>query len=436
MKRLRTVFEFELMSYVKDKSFVMATVLLTVLLGAATFLPNIFDMSGMLGTGQEESGKADLGKDEGEKVKLGIVEEKGYFADLSLLEQVFENAEFVRFDSEEALKRAVMAGGTEKSESNTTTGENGERKSIETVEAGFYVIDDLNYCYYVLNKDMSDMNTVLFDQIMDMVHKQVYCAEHGMDYAEFTAEYEVPATCREEVLGKDDSMNFWYCYALVIIIYMVIVLYGTMIATSVTTEKSNRSIEVLVTSIDAKYLLFGKVFAGTVAVAVQLGMILSAVLIGYSINHDAWGNRLDMVLDIPAEVLLSFAVFGIGGFLFYAFLYGAVGALVSKTEDINKIAGPLVMVITLVYLVVLFQLENAEGMLLKVFSFLPVSSYSAMFVRIGMGQVAFWEVAVSALLLYVSIFFVGWLAAKIYRMGTLRYGNPVKISKALKDVFG
>jgi ABC-2 type transport system permease protein len=97
-----------------------------------------------------------------------------------------------------------------------------------------------------------------------------------------------------------------------------------MIATSVTTEKSNRSIEVLVTSIDSKYLLFGKVIAGTLAVVVQMGSILAAALIGYSINKDAWGNKLDAFLDIPSDVLITFAVFGIGGFLFYAFCYGAV----------------------------------------------------------------------------------------------------------------
>ena len=141
-----------------------------------------------------------------------------------------------------------------------------------------------------------------------------------------------------------------------------------------------------------------------------------------------------MILDIPGNVLITFAVFGIGGFLFYAFLYGAMGALVSKTEDVNKTAGPLQMIIMVVYFVVLFQLENVDGMLMKVCSYLPFSSYSAMFVRIGMGKVELIEVIISAIILYASIFFAGWIGAKIYRMGTLRYGNPIKIGKALKDL--
>ena len=168
----------------------------------------------------------------------------------------------------------------------------------------------------------------------------------------------------------------------------------------------------------------------------QLGLILAAVLGGYGMNHTFWGDALDMVLDIPGEVLAAFAVFGIGGFLFYAFLYGAMGALVSKTEDINKTAGTLQMAIMFVYFVVLFQLQNPDGIVMKVCSFLPFSSYSAMFVRIGMGTVAMWEIVVSAVILFASIFGVGWLAAKIYRMGTLRYGNPIKLSTALKNIKG
>mgnify|MGYP002707023866 FL=1 len=417
MKRFITVFEFELMSYIKNKSFMITTILMAVLLGAVMFLPRFIDMSDILGTETAESREEAAGGQEEQSdeavARLGIVDENRIFSDPSILEQAFGDAEFVFMADREELKSAVIK---------------------EEVDAGFYVMDDRSYQYYVLNRDMSDENQAIFSEILSLVHKQNYCEEQNLDYETFAAGYEAPVQCEEEILGKDAADNFWYCYALVIVIFMVIILYGVMIATSVTTEKSNRSIEVLVTSIDSKYLLFGKVFAGAAAVIVQLVLILGAVLIGYGMNHAAWGDKLDMLLDIPADVLAAFAVFGIGGFLFYAFLYGAMGALVSKTEDINKTAGTLQMVIMLVYFAVLFSLQNPDGMVIRVCSFLPFSSYSAMFVRIGMGKVAPWEVVVSAVILFASIFFVGWLAAKIYRMGTLRYGNPIKLGRALKDM--
>lgn len=423
MKKFLTVYEFELMSYLKNKSFVVTTIVLAVLLFGVMFLPRVFDISDMLGI---ESTKTEAVSEEGTNAEdtgdveaaaeLGLVDEQGVFADVTVLEQAFgKDVTFQVMKNEKELKKAVEQ---------------------EDVVAGFDVKDDLHYEYYVLNREMFDENQAIFEEVLSMIHQQRFCEEQGIDYASFMAEYNAPVDCTEQILGKDAEDNYWYCYALVIVIFMMIILYGVMVATSVTVEKSNRSIEVLVTSIDAKYLLFGKVFAGATAAIVQLGLILAAVLGGYGMNHTFWGDALDMVLDIPGEVLAAFAVFGIGGFLFYAFLYGAMGALVSKTEDINKTAGTLQMAIMLVYFVVLFQLQNPDGIVMKVCSFLPFSSYSAMFVRIGMGTVAVWEIVVSAVILFASIFGVGWLAAKIYRMGTLRYGNPIKLSTALKNIKG
>ena len=423
MKKFLTVYEFELMSYLKNKSFVVTTIVLAVLLFGVMFLPRVFDISDMLGIEstktEDVSGEDTNAEDTGDveaATGLGLVDEQGVFADVTVLEQAFgKGVTFQVMKNEKELKRAVEQ---------------------EDVAAGFDVKDDLHYEYYVLNREMFDENQAIFEEVLSMMHQQRFCEEQGIDYASFMAEYNAPVDCTEQILGKDAEDNYWYCYALVIVIFMMIILYGVMVATSVTVEKSNRSIEVLVTSIDAKYLLFGKVFAGATAAIVQLGLILAAVLGGYGMNHTFWGDALDMVLDIPGEVLAAFAVFGIGGFLFYAFLYGAMGALVSKTEDINKTAGTLQMAIMLVYFAVLFQLQNPDGIVMKVCSFLPFSSYSAMFVRIGMGTVAVWEIVVSAVILFASIFGVGWLAAKIYRMGTLRYGNPIKLSTALKNIKG
>ncbi len=416
MKRFTTVFEFELLNYMKNKSYVITTILTAVIIGVLMFLPNVVDLSDLLGTEQntQEQSENESSKDsEKKKAAFGIVDQTGYLTGNSILEEAFENAEFQFLDDEKELKKAV---------------------TTENVEAGFLVTDDSNYKYYVLNREMWDENQAVFDSILTNIHKQVYCQNNGLDFQKLMEEYETPVHCDTEVLGKDAADNYWYCYILVIIIFMVIILYGVMIATSVTTEKSNRSIEVLVTSIDSKYLLFGKVLAGAAAVMIQLALILGAALIGYAINHDAWGNKLDMLLDIPADVLAAFAVFGMGGFLFYAFLYGAFGALVSKTEDINKSVGPLQMIIMIVYFVVMLQLENPDGIMVKVCSFLPVSSYSAMFVRVSMGTVAAWEIALSAGILFLSILFAGWLSAKIYRMGTLRYGNPIKLGNMLRSL--
>lgn len=416
MRRFATVFQFEFKNYTKNKSFVISTILIALVIGIVMFVPNVIDLSDVLGVSTEktlEEDKEDAEEAAEDKSKYGLVDTNGYFADTSLLEPYYEDAEFVNYPDEKSLEDAIEK---------------------EKVEAGFVVEDDTHFRYLVWNNHMFGDDVLVFQEAMTVLHKQLFCQEKNLDFQEFAATYDAPVEYEQEVLGKDATDNYWYSYALVIVIFMIIVLYCVMIATSVTSEKSNRAIEVLVTSIDSKFLLFGKVLSGALAAILQVGIILATALVCYQINRDAWGGALDPILHIPGTVLWAFAMFGIGGFLFYAFLYGALGALVSKTEDVNKSIGSLQMLVMLVYFVVLFSLDNVDGILIKVCSFLPISSYSAMFVRIAMGNVEVWEIAVSFVILVASTVGVGWLAAKIYRMGTLRYGNPISIKNALKNL--
>jgi len=302
----------------------------------------------------------------------------------------------------------------------------------DKTEAGFVVNSLTDYDYYIYDKSMSDSNTYAFDSVMTTINQMNYCTANKLAYSDVVTAFYPKISSNEQILGKDMTQNFWYCYILVIVIFMAIIIYGIMIATSVTQEKSNRTIELLITSTNPNSLLFGKVIAGAIASLGQIGAILCVAVFSYRINQAEWGHKLDMILAIPNNVLITFGLFGVGGFLFYAFIYGAMGALVSKTEDINKSAGSVQMIVMIVYFVVLVQLSNINGIVIKIASFLPFSSYSAMFARVAMGTVAPWEVVVSFLILVVSIVLVGMFGAKIYRMGTLRYGNPIKLSNAIK----
>lgn len=329
-----------------------------------------------------------------------------------LLQTFFLNSAWHEMESEEALEQAVRDG----------------------YEAGFIVREETEYEYVVYNKSMMDGNTQLFDEAMKLFYRMDYCETNGLELSELDKIYEVPILMNEQILNKDTGSNYWYCFVLVILVFMLITLYGQMIATSVTSEKSNRAIEVLVTSTTPNSLLFGKVIAGAIGGVLQIGIILGSILISYEINRQQWGCALDMFLHIPADVLIAFAAFGLGGYLFYAFCFGVMGALASKTEDVSKTISGLTVIIMAVYFFALMQLTNVEGATIKVLSFLPISSYSTMFARIAMGTVAPWEIVVSFLILLVFILGTGMLGAKLYRMGTLRYGNPIKFTTALKEL--
>lgn len=411
MKKFGVIFQYELMNYIKNESYVITTVIIALVAGIIMFVPNFIDIGSVTGENKNDVSDENSGADSDSTIL--VYDKSGMVTDISFIQN---------FYPDDAIKKA--------------SGENEliDKVKADEVSAGFVVNSLTDYDYYVYNQSMTDDNQAVFTQVMTVLNQMVYCQKNGIDYASLTQAFNPQIDCHENILGKDMGSNYWYCYGLVMIIFMIIIMYGSMVATSVTQEKSNRTMEVLVTSVDTNLLFFAKVLAGAVAALIQSAVMLGTVLISYKINQDKWGGMLNMVLDIPANVLVVFALFGIGGFLFYTFIYGAMGALVSKTEDINKSAGGVQMVIMIVYFITLASLTDVDGIMIKVTSFLPVSSYSAMFARVAMGSVNTWEIVVSFIILVASIVVVGIIGAKIYRMGTLRYGNPIKLSNAFKSI--
>lgn len=405
MKKLFHVYCFESGNYFKSKSYMLSTILICVLAIAAISLP------GLLSGKESSKGGSEKEKDNVIAETMAVFDPGNLIPDELI--QSYGKAEIKRTENEEEVKKLVTS---------------------EEVEAGFVIHSIHEYDYYVFNQSMMEDTKELFSELMSTAAKRKYCDDNKLNYEELIQLDQQNIICHENILGKDSRTNYWYSYILVILVFFVIVMYGMMIATSVANEKSNRTVEILVTSTSSSSLLFGKVLAGATAILFQLGLIFASLLGAYHINRDNLGGMLDIVLDIPADVLVTFAVFGLGGFLIYAFMYGALGALVSKIEDLNKSAGTAQMLVMIIYFLVLFQMQEPDGIIMKILSFLPVSSYSAMFIRIAMGTVSTWEIIIAAVILYASVIGMGFVAAKMFRNSTLRYGNPIKLTNALKGL--
>ncbi len=404
MKKFLTVYWYELKEFLQSKGFVITTLIIAILGSATLFiLPRVFNVAD-----KAESGFEDFSSD-GLKY---VLYDPQQLVGTELAKQV-SGAEFIDAADETALKDAV---------------------SDESADAGFYVKSEREFEVFTLNSSMFGDESSMFSGIMTAAVRARYCSENSLDPTEFSQAVSPDIMYTETTLGKDAASSYWYCYMLVIVVFMLIVLYGQMIATGVASEKSNRAIEVLITSTSPNSLLFGKVLAGATAGVLQSGVIIGSVLASYSINRELWGGMLDMFLAIPPKIVVIFALFGTFGYLFYAFLFGAMGALVSKIEDISRSVSGLMIIIMFVYFFSLFQLFDADGIAIKVLSFLPISSYTTMFARAAMGSVAAWEIVLSFVILLASTVGTGMLGAALYRMGTLRYGNPIKLTHALKTV--
>ena len=145
---------------------------------------------------------------------------------------------------------------------------------------------------------------------------------------------------------------------------------------------------------------------------------------------------MSSIFDIPVELLIYMLVFFVLGFLIYAFLYGAIGSTASKLEDINTSVMPITMLFIVGFIVVVFSMTSGEidTTLMKICSYIPFTSPMAMFTRIAMSTVAWYEIAISIAVLVGSVVGIGILAAKIYRIGVLLYGTPPKLSAIIDAI--
>ena len=221
-------------------------------------------------------------------------------------------------------------------------------------------------------------------------------------------------------------------------LYMVILLYGQMIATNVATEKSSRAMELLITSAKPVSMMFGKVLASCLAGLTQLVAVFGSGLLFFRMNQEYWvDNRLiSSVFDMPVWLFVYMLIFFVLGFLIYAFLYGAIGSTVSKLEDINSAVMPVTMLFIAAFVITMMSLADGsvDSLMMKVCSYVPFTSPMAMFTRLAMSTVSFYEIAVSIAILILSAVAVGVISAKIYRVGVLLYGTKMKIGTILKAI--
>lgn len=410
MKQFLVVLKFELSNYFRKKSFVVSTIIIAALMVVGLSLPNFIDMSSILpGLAKSETKVEEVEKED--IINLAIHDEKNIISNKDVLKAYFPNSNWKVVKNQDELNKLV---------------EN------QDVEAGFDIKSSTEYSYVVQNTKFDDENKTIFDELLKRIYREKQITSEGIDFNKVDNVYNTQIVSDVEVLGKDSVNNYFYAYILIFVVYMMIIMYGQLIAVSITSEKSNRAIEVLVTSTNTNNLIFGKVIAGAIASIAQVVVIMSSALIAYKVNNEAWNGMLDSVFKIPSELIITFAIFGILGYLFYSFIFGALGALVSKTEEISTSVGPIMMIFVVVFFISIFGLTNGDSVLLKVCSYIPFASPMTMIVRVATGAITSMEFIISALILIVSTVLAGICGAKIYRMATLMYGNPIKLKNALK----
>lgn len=411
MKQFGKILKFELKGYLRNKVFVGITVFLVAAIAVAMFIPNIISLF-----------KSDDGTADATDPSVMLV----YAEDSNLAELV--KAYFTEAFTD--YKVTVSEGTVDDIKAMITSG---------SAECAFVMNSASSYTYYVNNLSMYDMNTGVADTVLQEVYRINAMVQNGLTPEQAGEIMSVQIESNTETLGKDQIQNFFYTYIMIFALYMVILLYGQMVATNVAAEKSSRAMELLVTSAKPTSMMFGKVLASCIAGLTQLVAVFGSALIFYNINKSSWGDNviIQSMFNIPVDLFVYMLVFFILGFLIYAFLYGAIGSTASKLEDINTLVLPITFLFIFAFFVVMFSMSSGsvDTVLMRVCSYIPFTSPMAMFTRICMSTVAWYEIAISVTILIASTVGVGILSAKIYRVGVLLYGIPPKFGTIMKTVF-
>lgn len=246
------------------------------------------------------------------------------------------------------------------------------------------------------------------------------------------------------------------------LIFMFIIIYGTSVMRSVIEEKTSRIIEVIISSVKPFQLMLGKIIGNAMAGILQFIIwMISAGFLLFIITYifgpdaakmpetgvqltpemmqqvqDSTNNNLQVALaeikNLPIlTMFFSFIVYFLGGYLIYSSIYAAIGAAVDSETDTQQFMMPVLLPLIIAIYVGFSVIENPHGPIALGFSLFPLTSPIVMLMRIPFG-VPWWQITTSMFLLIITFIGMVWIAAKIYRVGILMYGKKPSYKELYK----
>lgn len=401
MKQFIKVFRFEFLNILRSKAFIFLTALLFIGSTITLFSPRF-----------KEGGISIPEISDGSPQKIAICDQTNNLGEY--LKENMESYEITICNEKKAQKLL----------------------SEKKVDAVVTITSPLTYVYSVKDMGMYDMTTETINELLQAKYRTEKLSEFGLTDEQISEIQSAVAVPEYKIVGNDQAQSFLYTYILLFMLYIAVIAYGQMIAQSVATEKSSRAMELLITSAKPESLIFGKVLGTGFAGLSQMVTILLWAVVCYKINAPYWEDNFFVasIFDMPISLIIYTAVFFVLGFLIYAFLYGALGSLASKMEDIGTLTTPLTFVMVIAFIVPITSIStgNVDTAIMKILSFIPFCSPMAMFARIAMSTVPPIEIAISIFVLIASNIGIGYIAVLIYRMGILMYGKPPKFTQIFK----
>jgi len=272
------------------------------------------------------------------------------------------------------------------------------------------------------------MDDALYKVVLDL---RLEVSDSGLDRDELRqltrgvemSVVEVTKTGAEEEKSEGARLiSFLVNYLLMFLFYMMFILWGVNIMRGIIEEKSSRIVEVLLSSVTPFQLMVGKV-AGLALVGLTQMVVYAisgAAFLVFGSSQQTLGPLLKGLSPAMFGYMLLFFILG---YFLYATLYAAVGAVCNTDQEAQQAQFPILILIMLPTFTSFFFINNPTSMAAQIVSLIPFFTPFIMFIRINTVMPAFWQIALSVVLLIGANVAMLWLAGKIFRVGILMYGK-------------
>ena len=427
--KIKIIIQREYLERVSKKSFIFSTILMPIFMVALMIAPALFTIFNTP-----------------EQKKIAVIDESGIIAN-SLKDG--EGIKFITIsDSLEVAKNNHDIDGILVINKNILLSDNGV--SLYTHDASSITIEQniTNQLEKTIeNNRLKNYNIEDLDKIINAVKSNIQLSTYRIDESGESS--------------SSSSLSYIIGTIMTLLLYMFLLLYGQLVMTSIIEEKNNRVLEIVVSSIKPTQLMMGKIL-GIGCVALTQVLIWAGIMISMSAfilpailpteviaevsafntgNLDATiaTNDIELIQALSVignvgyiiEIFSYLTLFLIGGFLFYASIYAAIGSSVDNIQDAGQLQSIVIIPIILGLIMSMSIVSDPNCTLATILSMIPFTAPMTMMTRIPFG-IPTWEILLSIVILYASFIFMVCIAAKIYRVGIFMYGKKPNLKELLK----
>ncbi len=403
MRNLWLVTEFTIKEMIKRKSFIISTLVLLIIIATAFNIPNIMKM---------------LGKNDFNEEILVIDPENLFEGNVEVLNQMnmgynFEiTTENLNYDQ---LKQKIE---NDKDECIKFT------KNEETIKME-YIVESATMNFGSVPQELVSIFTNLYSKIQ--ISKLNITPE---ELATIEPELDVVLVETDENAAKG---NVTIMMIISLVLFYAVFFCAQQVSVAITTEKTSKIIETLVTSTDSKTIVLGKTLGIGIVGLVQVILMITVAIISakFCIDPELLNTIFD-VSSITPKLLILTLVYFCFGYALYSLFFALTGATVSKPEDVQYANGPVSFVAVIGFYLAYFSMMNPSSNLNKISGIIPISSPFSMPLRIMMGTATNSEITTSLLVLIVTTILLAVVAIRVYSTTILNTGARLSLKEAIK----